>query len=488
MDTYIILTDPIYLSDRKYCGYCHCEKEDHYGLESMKPKDGSSVPAQSTTMGFSVQHMTCQDYDEFINKGFRRSGSFLYKTDPLRNCCRYYTIRTSYGHFKLTKKHRKIVNRFIREISDDSNPSSSNAKKNGSPYNLEALVEAERKSTVFHTKFEPSVFTREKYELYKKYQIRVHNDDPEEVSESQFERFLCDNPFGDEEQSGTKQQWETLNQWRNPNSTATSSGTSSGRRIGPTHECYYLRDKLIAISVTDYLPSGLSSIYFIWDPDYAHLSLGTLSGIRELLMIKYLQMDYYYLGYYIEDCPKMVYKDQFGGELLDLANEMYFPIDKVKPYIKNSRLFTMGTDNDLTHKAGEIPMTNEFPNEKSLKQAAKGIKYTTNIAETIYTESTFIAAENAAKAIGKLAKVDLSKTNFPHVIPGLMPLPQLQRIIEQDVTILYDMALTFFSMHTGSIKRDKPFSTMTNKEKITAINCIRLFGLQKLDRLLIMTT
>ena len=38
----------------------------------------------------------------------------------------------------------------------------------------------------------------------------------------------------------------------------------------------------------------------------------------------------------------MKYKLKFGGELLDLCNEVYFPLEIVDPYIKNGRLFVIG--------------------------------------------------------------------------------------------------------------------------------------------------
>jgi arginyl-tRNA--protein-N-Asp/Glu arginylyltransferase len=33
-------------------------------------------------------------------------------------------------------------------------------------------------------------------------------------------------------------------------------------------------DKLVAFSVIDILPGCVSSVYFVWDPDYAWASLG----------------------------------------------------------------------------------------------------------------------------------------------------------------------------------------------------------------------
>lgn len=39
--------------------------------------------------------------------------------------------------------------------------------------------------------------------------------------------------------------------------------------------------KIIGISVIDILPNCVSSVYFIWDPDWAWSSLGKLSAMFE---------------------------------------------------------------------------------------------------------------------------------------------------------------------------------------------------------------
>ena len=47
---------------------------------------------------------------------------------------------------------------------------------------------------------------------------------------------------------------------------------------------YRIDDRLVGISVIDVLPLCVSSVYFIWDPDYAWASLGKLSALRELAL------------------------------------------------------------------------------------------------------------------------------------------------------------------------------------------------------------
>lgn len=451
MESRIILTNPIYIKGRD-CGYCHGKKTKRFALDHLQTEEES----ESITIGTQIEHMTCVDYDQFINMGFRRSGTFLYKTDMLRNCCRYYTIRTNKSHMKLDKKHRQVANRFIKAILDEPVKDS----KKSAPFDLEILIEAETKSKRFYTRFEKSEFSAEKYELYKKYQCQVHNDEPDSITKLLFILFLCSNPF-DTEKTGTKEEWDTLANWK--------SSTGDVPRIGPTHECYYLDDKLIAISVMDFLPSGISSVYFIWDPDYAHLSLGTLSGLRELMMTERLGLDYYYLGYYIQDCPKMVYKDKFGGELLDLCTEKYYKLADVKPWIQDSHLFVMGDEKPQR----ELPLGFKYPDEGTKSR---------NIAEELYSKEMLEAADRVSAKV--YSKLDIKATKFPSIIPGLMPMTQVLGMIEE-ADFEEDCITAMFDNSSGTFEDHKQFKHMSEKQKQATINCLRIFGRERLERLLI---
>ncbi len=74
---------------------------------------------------------------------------------------------------------------------------------------------------------------------------------------------------------------------------------------------YYLEHRLIGTGFLDKCNSGLSSVYFIFDTDYSNLSPGTYSILAEINHAAYLKLSYYYLGYYIEECTSMTYKDRF---------------------------------------------------------------------------------------------------------------------------------------------------------------------------------
>lgn len=74
---------------------------------------------------------------------------------------------------------------------------------------------------------------------------------------------------------------------------------------------YYDNEKLIGIDLIDILDDGISSIYFYYDPDYSHLSLGKLSLLQQIQIAKELDKSWIYLGYYVEACESLNYKAQY---------------------------------------------------------------------------------------------------------------------------------------------------------------------------------
>ncbi|XP_071987140.1 arginyl-tRNA--protein transferase 1 isoform X5 [Engystomops pustulosus] len=156
--------------------------------------------------------------------------------------------------------------------------------------------------------------------LYAKYQMCVHKDLPYECGPEEFTRFLCDSPLEME----TRQ-----------------DGISSG--YGSFHQQYWLDGKLIAVGVIDILPYCVSSVYLYYDPDYSFLSLGVYSALREITFTRELQkkaadLCYYYMGFYIHTCPKMRYKGQYKpSQLLCPESYTWVPIEKCFPLLESSK-------------------------------------------------------------------------------------------------------------------------------------------------------
>jgi len=69
--------------------------------------------------------------------------------------------------------------------------------------------------------------------------------------------------------------------------------------------------KLISVAVTDELPDALSAVYTFYHPDYKKSALGVHSILAQLQLSQKLDKRYLYLGYQIDQCKKMNYKNRY---------------------------------------------------------------------------------------------------------------------------------------------------------------------------------
>uniref|UniRef100_A0A3Q3WGF6 Arginyl-tRNA--protein transferase 1 n=1 Tax=Mola mola TaxID=94237 RepID=A0A3Q3WGF6_MOLML len=402
------------------CGYCKNEKSNF-------------------SHGMWSHTMTVQDYQDLIDRGWRRSGKYVYKPIMNKTCCPQYTIRCHALKFQPSKSHKKILkkmNKFISQgelpkgqqdgkslfslynryfcinssqaicchlsfstfgicilcltaepmdsvceetgprepwMGADANrplcqkakelrkerrlqkeqmrhdadkvssfvpltppaPTQTNQPKlledfitqsltNNSSHCLEVrLVRSNPPCPQFKASFDAS------YQVYKLYQMAIHKDPPDKPSESQFRRFLCDSPLEAE---------------------YSPDGPELG--YGSFHQQYWLDGRIVAVGVIDILPTCVSSVYLYYHPDFASLSLGSYSALREMAFTRQLQkqspkLSFYYLGFYIHSCPKMRYKGQYRpSELLCPETFVWVPIERCTPHLDNARYVRFNQDLD----------------------------------------------------------------------------------------------------------------------------------------------
>ena len=84
--------------------------------------------------------------------------------------------------------------------------------------------------------------------------------------------------------------------------------------------------KLVAVGIVDIVPSGVSTVYFYWDPELRDCSLGTYSALTEISLCRTWNKPYYYLGYLVPGAPTMNYKASYSaGEVWD--GNHWIPVD-----------------------------------------------------------------------------------------------------------------------------------------------------------------
>ncbi|XP_046752569.1 arginyl-tRNA--protein transferase 1 isoform X5 [Diprion similis] len=165
--------------------------------------------------------------------------------------------------------------------------------------------------------------------LYKKYQMAVHKDSAEECDKQSFTEFLCKSPL---------QKW------------VPADGPPQG--YGSFHQQYWLNNQLIAVGVIDILPSCISSVYFFYDPIYSHISLGTYGSLREIMLTRQLNkvvpnLKYYYMGFYIHTCPKMRYKAGLRpSKLLCPETYVWCDIENCLPKLDKEKYSRLNEDLD----------------------------------------------------------------------------------------------------------------------------------------------
>lgn len=186
--------------------------------------------------------------DALTHAGFRRSQSIAYKP-ACDGCSACISVRIVCPQFNYGKSFRRIANR------------------------NEDLV------------IEPAVAraTEEQFELLQLYLKTRHPDGGmTEMDEHDYAAMVEDTSV-----------MTRIIEYRLP--------SDGSRRKGP----------LVAASLTDVLDDGLSMVYSFFDPQYEKRGLGTFMILDHIDLAISKGLDHVYLGYWVQNSPKMAYKARF---------------------------------------------------------------------------------------------------------------------------------------------------------------------------------
>lgn len=75
--------------------------------------------------------MTCWDYQDLIDRGWRRSGKYVYKPTMKKLCCPMYTIKCDAGAFNPSKSQKKVLKKMTKFLTVAESGQSSSQDKGG---------------------------------------------------------------------------------------------------------------------------------------------------------------------------------------------------------------------------------------------------------------------------------------------------------------------------------------------------------------------
>ncbi|KAJ9475743.1 Arginyl-tRNA--protein transferase 1 [Pseudozyma hubeiensis] len=343
------------------CGYC------------TAPGSGKrSSDKSSRSYGFWAHHLSPHHYQSLIDRGWRRSGSYVYKPDLLRTCCAQIPIRLDVRDFRPKKSHRRALINVLFQVRQ-TKPKPAKWKGRWSrdrAWNVEQrwdeIVPPETSRTQASSSSSSSTWadrvagpitsrlqvslalaatSDEKYQLFRKYQASVHGESDQDISSEQgFRRFLVDTsltltwPSSGDTLSPTEEL-----QWRAKSFDA--ANLPDELPYGCYHQEYRLDDKLIAVGVLDILPECVSSVYVFYDPEYKEWQLGKVSALQEIALTRRLgrstamsAITRYYMGFYIHTCQKMKYKAEYRpSQVLDCHSNTWRNLAEVTPHLDAKR-------------------------------------------------------------------------------------------------------------------------------------------------------
>ena len=89
------------------CGYC----KQVGSVSQVLIMFTSGRVIQLFTQGLVLESLTVRDYKALLDRGWRRSGRYVYKPVMEETCCPLYTIRCQADRFTPTKSQRKVIRR-----------------------------------------------------------------------------------------------------------------------------------------------------------------------------------------------------------------------------------------------------------------------------------------------------------------------------------------------------------------------------------------
>lgn len=91
----------------------------------------------------------------------------------------------------------------------------------------------------------------------------------------------------------------------------------------------YLDEQLIGVAVTDKLNHGYSALYTFFEPSMHKRSLGIFFILKQIELTVLANLPYLYLGYQVDACKKMNYKQNFQPHERFFENKWHLTVKNI---------------------------------------------------------------------------------------------------------------------------------------------------------------
>ncbi|XP_035786175.1 arginyl-tRNA--protein transferase 1-like isoform X3 [Anopheles albimanus] len=91
---------------------------EFYGKHSNYACGYCSQKSSCHSDGMWAHRLSCEDYQDLIDRGWRRSGCYCYKPIMDVTCCPAYTIKCNALQFQMNKSHKKVIKRLNKFLRD----------------------------------------------------------------------------------------------------------------------------------------------------------------------------------------------------------------------------------------------------------------------------------------------------------------------------------------------------------------------------------
>ncbi|KAJ3107563.1 hypothetical protein HDU97_003868 [Phlyctochytrium planicorne] len=335
------------------------EDEDDSGDEEENDHGKRYTQQAKTSKSFGMwgYRLNVRDYQALIDRGWRRSGQYLYKPDIANTCCPAYPIRLDVGAYIVGKSAKKVGKKVRKFLASSGNEEKEDGKEDeaegggGSggvmdprpllPHapvalkldDIMAISGSTAGSTSSTTVAESAttITTTSEDGTKKQKGNRKGDKGNKKAPPKTSAKAIVDDAEGgggagrlrivlipakmEMETFELYKRYQTIIHNEKPEK-VTESGFENflvnnplieeeidGIAMGAFHQKYYLDNQLIAVGVIDVLPRCVSSVYFMYDPkpELLKLSLGVYGAIREVAFTQSLRerdsrIGYYYLG------------------------------------------------------------------------------------------------------------------------------------------------------------------------------------------------